>query len=279
MSRTVAEIFNHIITVKEATPELSGLSSTSKVSVWRAWAYVMAVCIWLHEQIFESHKKEVQSIIDNQEPHHAAWYGNIAKDFQFGYSLPVGKVKYDNTGLDGSVVSASKVVYNAAAIEIPKGILIKVSGLSGGDLSPLSTTQFNSFKTYMGRVKDLGVKISFKNLPADALKLHLKIYYDPLVLAADGKRLDGTNDTPCQQAIREYLKNDIDFNNGYYINAKLIDTLQKVDGVKVPHLVLAQSKYGALPFTDIVVKRIPDAGWMRIADADLTLEFIPYELL
>jgi len=70
-----------------------------------------------------------------------------------------------------------------------------------------------------------------------------------------------------EEAIKSYLKR-LPF-NGELVLAHLIDALQQAEGVKIPHLVLAQSKniisgggYGA--FETIEISKIPTAGYFTI---------------
>ena len=53
----------------------------------------------------------------------------------------------------------------------------------------------------------------------------------------------------------------------YFIPAKLVDELQKVDGVVVPHIDLVKSKYALFPWAGVPPEGlIPEAGYVRIYD-------------
>ena len=94
----------------------------------------------------------------------------------------------------------------------------------------------------------------------------MKIVYDPLVLDSNGQSIIHAT-KPVEEAIKSYLKR-LPF-NGELVLAHLIDALQQAEGVKIPHLVLAQSKkitssgdYGA--FETIEISKIPTAGYFTI---------------
>lgn len=94
----------------------------------------------------------------------------------------------------------------------------------------------------------------------------MKIVYDPLVLDSNGQSIIHAT-KPVETAIKSYLKR-LPF-NGELVLAHLIDELQQAEGVKIPHLVLAQSKhigtngnYGA--FEAIEISKIPTAGYFTI---------------
>lgn len=274
MARSIDTIFNELLAAKAAKSELSGLTSTSAVSAWRLLLYVVAVCIWSLEKLFDLHISEVRSIISKQKRGNEQWYAEMAKQFQFGDTLVADQDYYDNTGVSDAVVAAKKVVAFAAAKESGSSVRIKVARLNAGNLNPLTAPQLAAFQTYMARIKYAGVFLSFVNSVADALKLDLKIYYDPLVLDSTGKRIDGTNDTPVQSAIDDYLINKVAFDS-YFVPTALVDALQAVDGVKLPVITGSAAKYGMLPFADTGDRYLPDAGYLRIDPSDLTITFIP----
>lgn len=272
MAREIDDIQNGIIAEKNADPTLAGLNSTSKTASWLLWTRIIAICMWVQEKLWDSHKAEVLSIIMAMRPHTLRWYADMAKKFQYGYTLAAGKDYYDNTGISDALIAASMVVKYASCMETASGVRIKVATETGGDLAPLPTLQYDALTVYMSRVKDAGVKLSYTNSVADRLKLSLKVLYNPLILDATGKRRDGTANTPVQDAIRKYLKTGISF-NGLFVLMKMTDELQKVEGVEIPHVLLAEATYGALPFVTIETTYRPDAGYLRIADVDLTLIF------
>lgn len=273
MARTIDEIQAEIIGYIQADPLLSTVcTSTSKTAIWRLLTRVAATCAWTVEMLFDTLKAEIIALIDLLKPHSLRWYANKAKDFQYGFSLLIDSDKYDNTGFTDDEVEASKIVKYAAVTEQTKSLRVKVA-TEGADLEPLTDPQLAAFVEYMARIKDAGVKLQIDSLPADKLQLSLKIFYDPLILNAAGERIDGTSLTPVQTAVRNYLKN-LPF-NGTFVLAYLIDAIQLVDGVVIPHIVSCEATYGELPFTAVDVKYLPDSGYLRFENnEDLVLEFI-----
>src|SRR5690606_27704953 len=110
---------------------------------------------------------------------------------------------------------ASKIITNAAAVKtIISGagaLRLKAVRTEGTNLVPLTEDQLIALTAYMSLIADAGTTVICTSGPADDLKLTIDIYYDPLVLAADGSMLDGTDPSPVQTAIENYLKS-IKFN-------------------------------------------------------------------
>ncbi len=248
----------------------------SSVSIESILFDIVSFCVWGLQKLFDAHREEVKTIIYNENPHRPPWYVTMALAFQFGRSLVTDEDYYDNTGLTEAQIETEKIVKYAAAVEVTKGMRIKANRIVSGDLAPLTGPQLTSFTAYMNRIKDAGVRLYVSSSAPDSLKLNLDIYYNALVLDSAGARLDGTSTTPIPDAIDAFLKNQ-PF-NGLFILDLLISELKKVDGVIIPNVVLAQARYGALPYQTFDVEYLPDGGYLRIVvPADLVVNYYPHE--
>lgn len=277
MARTIAQIQQALLDQVAADSTLSTqLTSTSSVAIWRLWTYVVAVCQWTLEVLFDQHKSDINAILSAQRPHTYQWYATMAKAFQYGYSLVADSNTY-------AVIdpTAQVVTYAACVAFDPKGIKLKVATGAPGSLAPLSSPQFTAFQAYMQLVKDAGVRIYFVNQPADSLLLNLNIYYDATVLDGTGARLDGTASTPVKDAINNYLAN-LPF-NGLYTNFALLNAIVAVDGVVIPDLVSAQGNFygSSLPYVNIDPQYNPQSGYLAIVNpsSDLTITYYPHQPL
>lgn len=278
MARTITEIYEIMLAEKAAQSALDGLTSTSITATWRLLFYIVAVCIWALEKLYDLFKLEVNEIIATKNPHQARWYVEMAKKFQYGYTPVAEKDYYDNTGIDPALVLASQIIAYAALVETPF-IRLKVAKKVGADLAPLSGPELAAFVAWVLRFKDAGVKLKTSTITStdpDNLKLTLRIKYNPLVLNSAGERLDATTLTPVKDGIKAYLanKSSEDF-NGLFSAQKLIDAIQAIDGVMDLSVDSMQKKYGALPFTTVDIDFVPDSGYLIIDDADLDITYIP----
>lgn len=250
----------------------------STVSIENILFFIVATCMWVNQQLFSQHKIDIQQLLNEQKAHTSNWYAHMAKQFQFGQDLVAETDRYDNTGLTSEEVEKRRVVKYSAAVEsLDKTILyLKIATDSNGVRQPLPNNQLTAFKAYINTIQDVGVRIQVINDQADDMRLIIDIYYDSLILDQDGKQLDGENDSPVQSAIRNYL-NNLPF-NGTYTNQGLIDVLQNLNGVEVAELKSAASRYGYYTeYTEIDAREIPHAGYYKISDSNLILNFIPNE--
>ena len=269
MARTIEQINNEIIKAKESEPALAGLTSTSKVAIWRLWAYITAFVIWTLEKIFDEHKREVSEALSELKPHTARWYRNKALAFQYGFDLLEDSDKFDNTGYTEDEINNSKIVKYSAVTEseTESRLIVKIATEQSGELQPISQGQKASFDAYINEIRDAGVRITTINYLPDILKLQMKIYRDPLVLDENGQSIL-TGEKPVEKAIKEYFKK-LPF-NGELVLAHLVDALQQVEGVKIPHIILAESKWIDAGVNDygnyqpIEVKTIPISGYFKI---------------
>ena len=268
MARTIQEIQTLILQAKAQEPALNELNSTSKVAIWRLWVYIIAVAIWSLEKLFDQHRADIDKRLAELKPHTARWYRSKALAFQYGFDLLPDSDKFNNQGHTEEAIEASKIVKYSAVIESKNEgrLIVKIAGEQGEQLQPITDAQKQAFEAYLSEIKDAGVRLSVVNYQPDVLHLQMKIVYDPLVLDGNGQSiLHATK--PVETAIKDYLKR-LPF-NGELVLAHLIDALQQAEGVKIPHLVLAQSKnitsgggYGA--FETIEISKIPTAGYFTI---------------
>jgi hypothetical protein len=245
----------------------------SSTNLDRLFIYAVAVCAWTIDSLMDLFKADVNEIIAKKKPHTAQYYAELAKSFQYGFSLIPDTVVFDNTGYTAEQIEASKIVKVAAAIELPSGAYIKVAKTNGTALTALSVNEVAALQQYMNRVKDFGVyPLVVQSSPADNLKLGITVVYDPLVLNNTGNRIDGTGTGVVAAAIRLYLQN-LPF-NGVLSLQKLTDEIQKVSGVSDLALTYAGARYGSLNYQGINISYTPNSGYLTIADNDLTITYV-----
>lgn len=283
MARTIVQIHQEIkdklVSEASAVGVIIDPAQWTRFNMLRLITYVTAFCFWTLEKLFDAHKQEVADIIATQKPHTLQWYAEKAKAFQYGYNLVPDQDYYDNTTLTDEQIETSKVIRYAAVEEVAKGLRVKVAAIDAGtgDLAPVPGPQFTAFMAYMERIKDAGVHLAnyYVNETADSLKLTVLIKFNPLVLNSSGQRLDGTNDTPVQDAIDQYLEEGMTFNS-LFVPSALMDYIQAVEGVERLHFSLVQARYGVLPYSQVTTEYLPFSGYLRIVNpGDLTLTFSP----
>lgn len=279
MARTITEIQEQIIAEKDRSPGLESLNSTSKTAIWRLWTYITATAIWALENLFDLHKKEVDQLLLTKKPHNLIWYKAKAEAFQFGMELKPGSDCYDNTSIDHLKVTQSRIVKHVAIFENKTNgwMRLKAAKEVNGELQALSKAnpdELGALNRYMQLIKDAGVKLIVDSLPPDRLKMHIDIYYDAMVLDANGGRLDGGSVKPVNDTIKAYLRS-LPF-NGAFVLATLTDRLQETPGVVIPQIRHVSVSYGTRKDVCIPVRYIPDGGYLRIyKEDDLKINYIP----
>ena len=279
MARSVDTIYADLIAKKESDSNLDALNSTSKTAIWRLWLYILAYATNVLESLFDKHYTEVTSIITELKPHTMRWYRQKALAFQYGFDLISDTDIFDNGTATEAQIEASKIIKYAAITEATteSRLVLKIATEdSAGKLAPITSGQESAFIPYIEEIKDAGVAITVINYLPDILKLNLRIYYDPLVLTSTGISIR-TGKKPVEDALNEFMK-ELPFNGELVLNS-LIDKLQKTEGVKIPHLVQAASKwidtalddYGN--FENILVKKIPVSGYFEIENFD-NIEYV-----
>lgn len=285
---TTSEIYNRITSEFISNPEVIaqyGLSEGksfndqfSIVNIERIKFFIIAVVVSFCYRSFDQLKLDVVTMLREKKAHTDNWYADISKQFQYGYDLVQDTDQYDNSALTEEQVERSKIVKFADALSKKNKSMLYVKVATGTleNKKQLSQAQLSAFKSYLNLVQDAGVHIQVINAPADELYVEMDIYYNPRILNKYGQRLDGSNDTPVQDAIKSYAHN-LQF-NGVYVNAHMVDVVQLIDGVEFPQHKRSASRHGAYTdFREIAAKETPYSGYYTVKDANLKLKFLPYD--
>ena len=267
MARTINVIQQEILTRITADENLAGLNTTSKTGIWRLMVFVVAFSIWVLENLFDTHKVEVNDIIEAKMPHRPSWYRTKALAFQYGFALLLDTDKYNNENYDDEEIANSKVIKYAAVTKSGGQLFIKIATETAGILAPIAPEVKTAFVAYMDDVADCGVKYLVVNHLPDRLILGMQIFRNPLVLNENGMSIRDAN-YPVEEAIKAYMK-ELPF-NGELVLAHLVDKLQQVEGVVIPHIYNATSQaidistglYNAPE--NIGVKTVPVAGYFDV---------------
>ena len=286
MARTIAQIKSELTTAFMSDTTLQekyGFAQDaefetifSKVSIENILLYIVAAAIWTHEKLFDAHKAEVENIIAQQKPHSLRWYVEKAKAFMYGLPLPeliAGTDIYDTTGMTDEQIAEKKIVTFAACTEADATLYLKVAKAGP---APLTTDEKTAFIAYLHEIKDAGVRIDVISENGDYLKLQMIIYYDPLLINANGES-KATGNKVVEDAIKSYIEN-IPF-NGEFRKNELVDVIQAVEGVVMIELgTIEHSETGtAGSFDEVIPNCKPVSGYFKFANADLSgITYQPY---
>lgn len=239
MARTISEIYNQISTtissqviLQELQPEvddsqtlLTDLTSPSKVANWRLWKWIVSVAIWVHENLWDLFRSEVDNIVESARWGSLPWWQQKCLDFQYGDSLEFIDRKYQYIDIDPE----KQIIKRAAAVESGRLVILKVAKLSGNDPVKLSGEELTAFQSYINKTKPPGTNTLIRSLDPDTMKLSYTIYYDPAILNSSGVLLSDGSTKPVEDAINNYIAGIVW--DGTFKNTKAVDSIQKATGV------------------------------------------------
>lgn len=256
-------------------------------SIKGMFVYVSTAISYLLQSLFTQMQADVDDALKNRKAPTKGWIANLVLNFQYGFPLITDTSDFDNTGYTQAQIDASKVIKYVAVIrqinDYGRVLLnIKVAGSNGDDLQQTSDTVATALTSYLEIAMPAGDNWIVQNKNYDKLKNAWTIYYDPLILDANGSRLDGTDTAPVKTAIKTFLKDVSDGGNmpfsGTYVLQYHEDFVQSVPGVVIAKLASASTSYGDLPFTKVNVEYDPDSGWLRFdQDTDLKITYIAHQ--
>ena len=279
MARKISDIYNSIVAEKETQTELQGLlpstenaeqllkdiTSTSKVAIWRLWAFVIAVATWTLENLFDEHKTEINTLIDNNSYGTVPWYYTIIKNWQYGDDLQWINNKWQYASIDAS----KQIIKRCSVNEIGNVINILVATENAGTISTLNTQQLDALFAYLKKIRPAGVVFTLGSYNSDNLKLYYAINYNPLI------PLD-TIKQNISDAVNNYLAN-ITFGGDFNIT-KHTDAIQAAEGVIDPICSNVYAKSNSGTYEAVIDNYKAKSGWFTI-DTDFpittTFTYIP----
>jgi len=282
MARTITAIAT---TIKEAFMASSTLQSLygfagtdgfdekfSSVSIEAILINIVSTVAAAVENMFDWHKADVEELINNERIGKKGWYEEKAEAFQYGYELPEGSDTYaDTTSVEALT---AQIVNSAWAGEYgTNGVKLKVAKVTDSILEPLTTEELLAFTAYMNRIKPAGIAMNIVSEAADRLGIEVDIYYDALVMNADGTLISGGRNT-VEDAIIGYL-NSLEF-NGEFVTMYLCDTIQSAAGVKVVEIKSVSYKHVGYDFVAIDAKYTPESGYLAFDATDTAHVTINY---
>lgn len=267
MARTIAEIKDGIAgdfmrneDVARAYGFEAGDSFTahfSKASVESVLFYIFACAAWVVESLFDEHRREVSSCIEEILPHRPKWYRDKVLGFMKNKVLIADTDRYDTEGMSEDDIAAAKVVKHAVAVENNDAsiLTIKVAGENGGVRQRLDEETETQLAAYIAEFKDAGVRINLVNIDADTFNCEVDIFYDPMLLPEEVE-------SACRETVRAYIEN-LPF-NGEYTNMALVNELQKVEGVKIVEFRGATTSASEeTTVVSINARHVPVAGYFK----------------
>lgn len=281
MNKTLQEIIDEAIAAKEADGALDELNSTSKVSVWRSILNAVAWVIFNFQESVRLHTSNIQHMIDNQKNFRLQEYRSEALRFQYGFDLLPDTDKFSPTFVDNGVeitatpeqVEASKIVkYAACSRVINNGkvsIILKIAPENLDLIFPAEVME--AFGKYISEVQPAGDHVTIVNYLPDMLRFAFIIKRDPKILNASGMNNLTGNQTPVQQAIEKFLRNDLPFNAELSIQ-RLEDAIRSVPGVEDLTTVYCETKWidpvggGYGLYQPVQMSVVPQSGRFKIED-------------
>lgn len=269
--RTITEIYNEIVAEKEQMAELStlqpsvdsaqtlltDLTSTSKVAVWRLWAWVTAVALWTHEKLWVAFRAEVDAIVAAAIPGTVQWYREMCLQFQYGDAMVYENFKYSYNPAN----PANRIIARASATEVGGYVRLKVAKVDGGQVQKLTSDQYDAFVGYISKIKFAGTYCQIISAEADLLRVSLEVVCDPTLINDSGELLSNPSVKPVEKAINNYLAS-LPWDGTLRLSA-LVDAVQQVAGVVDVTLISASAKaYAATDWNAISRDYQTVAGWI-----------------
>lgn len=150
------------------------ISSGSRVSVWRLFAWLFAYASKVQQDLFERYRKDVFDL--SRDGHYGTrfWYIAKAKAFQLGHVLVMDS-------LDGGYAvddPDARIVTHAAVAERANLVVVKVAKGTTAPLEKLEPVELSAVNDYFQHLRPT-VQVVTLTADPDAVKITGTVVYDP----------------------------------------------------------------------------------------------------
>ncbi len=228
MARSIPVIYNQLLQQKNSQSALSGLTSTSQVSIWNLWLWITAVSQNLFEQLCDLFQANIEATIANAAVYTPQWIVSKLQQFQYSTSVPQNVV-LDTANFTinyPSVIPAYQLISQASVqINANRSLTIKVAG--GSPLAPVYTLPggvaiYDSIISYINTWMIPGTQYTLVSLAPDIVYVFAQVYYDA--------SYSGVISGNMQTAINNYLAS-IPFDGTFNVSG-LEEAMLNVSGVE-----------------------------------------------
>lgn len=211
--------------------KLAGLTSNSKVSLWRLWAFVMAVICWIQQVLFDKAKEEITVLANTGIRDAEAAFLNEIRLFEYPGTPIIHPETYQVQFFESK--PALQIIKNTAITTDSLGVsLVKVAKDDGtGTLIKLSDLEKDKLIEYAKMIQPVGSNVQIISTEPDKIKLKIKIWVD-IFRIPSGENID-TLKADANTRLKAAI-NDID-THGKISLQKIEDTIKSMPTYKNLH--------------------------------------------
>tara|TARA_R110002126_G_scaffold274766_1_gene419963 strand:+ start:631 stop:1479 length:849 start_codon:yes stop_codon:yes gene_type:complete len=265
---------------KEAAPELLSLNSTSKVSVFNLWFYIVAFIANDLRTLFTVHKTEINALIKAQKVTNIDYYRTILFAYRDGHTFDRQNLVYTGNYTDEQI-AATQIIKRVAVqpLRVENRLTLQVKLATEdetGTLVKIDEETLARIEEYVF-VNSNGVQIEYFSDKADDLRIEIDVYIDNTILGTDGSRIDGTANTPVPEAINTFLEDKNFKFDGEIVLSQLINAIQAVDGIEsdAVRVVSAEANYQTPASWESFKERYTArSGYYNLSEENLTINYI-----
>jgi hypothetical protein len=267
-------------TQKESYTELTSLNSTSKVSVFNLWFFIVSFLANTLKELYEVHQTELAALIKAQKVTNIDYYRTILFAYRDGHTFNRETLEFATTYTDEEIAAAQiikRVAVQALKVENRLTLQVKVATEDEeGKLTKIEDEVLARIESYVF-VNSNGVQIEYFSDQADDLRLSLEIYIDNTILDSNGVRIDGTSNTPVVDAINTFLEDKNFKFDGEIVLSQLINAIQAIDGIEseAVSILKAEASYTTpVSWQAFTQRYTARSGYYNLTSANLAINYL-----
>lgn len=220
MARSVESIIEQMDAEQATHSTLTSLNSPSQVAEYTLWKETIAAQLNLNEQLWDTLRDEINTLVSNTRPGTCAWVQWIVLQFQYDATNPQILQLIDLVPSYPTVDEDLQIITRCSVTtDVNKNFLIKVA--KSDPPTALAALEYSSLTGYLHQTMFDGVSFTLVSGTSDKLYCNAEVFYDG--------QYSASIQTNVETAINAYLA-AIPFDGKVKVSA-LQDAIQAVPGV------------------------------------------------
>lgn len=226
MSRTIRDIYNESVGIRNKRMELSEFSNDSKLSIINGITWITATMIYTFESLLDVFTVDISETLNSRINGTPKYYANALLSYQKGDQLLVRDdgLAFGYASEDPEKKIVTQVSYSESSSDqnIDNKLILKVATGHKGALSEIEAEDLAMITAYINQIKFAGTRIEVISRKGDVLIPRVTVYYDGAVM--ESQIYDAI-----EEKLNDYIMN-IDFDAGIYVS-KVWETIKSVEHV------------------------------------------------
>jgi hypothetical protein len=178
MSQNIEFYKQKIIDAKNLKPELVGLTSDSKVSVWGNFSYIIAVCVGIFDQLLDLFRAEIETKTEANPPSTGTFVVDKSKNlFQYDINVPQILQVINDKSTYTTIDLNKRIITRCAITTLPnKKVVVQVAKSEPPE--KLTANELIAYDQFLDNMLPIGINYTAYSSDPNKVYILADVYFN-----------------------------------------------------------------------------------------------------